>query len=245
MDTSADRHVTTKHSAAGPHEQRGSNRWARRLGWLLAVVVFCGCAVSVATAAGGKPDAAQGSRDATTSLTEKYIWHDGERVRTIWLNPGLFVEFDSSARNRRVIGQMYPQAKSSNASSEREHGVRIWRVEPVPGVDARQMVQTLATQVPGARFSPVFHDGPSPESRMRAMPGNVIVYPRQRWTAEQAGRWAAAHDLEIVRFLDIGPGVVVVRSAPGLAALELANDLSKRDNVSAAFPDWWQEAVLR
>jgi hypothetical protein len=80
---------------------------------------------------------------------------------------------------------------------------------------------------------------------MRAMPGNVIVYPRHRWNAEQAGRWAAAHDLEIVRFLEIGPGVIVVRSAPGLAALELANDLYNRGDVLAAYPDWWQEVVVR
>jgi len=218
---------------------------ARRLKLLLAFLVLCGGAVSEATAAGGKLDAVQGSLDATTSLTEKYIWHDGERVRTIWLNPGLFAEFDSSARNRRVIGKIYPQAKSSNGSIEREHGPRIWRVEPAPGLNAREMVKTLMTQAPGARFSPVFNDGPSPGSRMRAMPGNVIVYPRHRWNAEQAGRWAAAHDLEIIRFLDIGPGVIVVRSAPGLAALELANDLYDRGDVLAAYPDWWQEAVVR
>ena len=218
---------------------------ARRLGSLFAVLVFCGCAVSEATAAGGKLDAVQGYRDTAASLTEKYTWNDGERVRTIWLNPSLFVEFDSSARNRRVIGRTYPQAKTSNGPSEREHGVRIWRVEPVPGLDSREMVKTLTTQAPGARFSPVFHDGPSPESRMRAMPGNVIVYPKHKWNAELAERWASAHNLEIVRFLDIGPGVIVVRSAPGLAALELANDLSKQGNVLTAFPDWWQEAVVR
>ncbi len=245
MDTSTDRRVTTQQSAAGPGEQRGSNMRTRQLGLLFAVLVFFGCAVSEATAAGGKPEAVPGSGNSATSLTQTYTWHDGERVRTIWLNPSLIVEFNSSARNRRVMGRIYPQAKSTNGSSEREHGVRIWQVEPVAGLDAREMVKTLMAQAPGARYSPVFHDGPSPESRMRAMPGNVIVYPKQRWSAEAAERWAAAHNLEIVRFLDIGRGVIIVRSAPGLASLELANDLSEHGNVLTAFPDWWQEAVVR
>ena len=245
MDTSAHRLVTPQQSAAGPREQRGPNMRARRLGLFIAVLVLCGCAVSEAMAAGGTLDVVKGYRDTATSLTEKYTWHDGDKVRTIWLNPRLIVEFDSSARGRRVMGRIYPQAKSTNGSSEREHGVRIWQAEPVAGHDAREMVKTLMAQTPGARFSPVFHDGPSPESRMRAMPGNVIVYPKQRWNAEQAGRWAAAHNLEIVRFLDIGRGVIVVRSAPGLASLELANDLSEHGNVLTAFPDWWQEAVVR
>jgi hypothetical protein len=30
-----------------------------------------------------------------------------------------------------------------------------------------------------------------------------------------------------------------------LAALELANALAEYGDVSAAFPDWWQEAVVR
>ena len=245
MDTSAERRVTTQKSAAGPHDQHGSNMRARRLGLLFAVLVFCGGAVSEATAAGGKLDAGPGYRNSATSLTETYIWRDGERERTIWLDPKLIVEFDSSSREKSVVGRIYPQAKSSNGPIERGHGLRIWRVEPVAGQDARAMVKTLMAQSPGARFSPVFHDGPSPESRMRAMPGNVIVYPKHRWNAELAERWAAAHNLEIVHFLDIGPGVIVVRSAPGLAALELANDLSGDGNVLTAFPDWWQEAVVR
>ena len=215
---------------------------ARQIGMLLAVFALCGCAVSEVTAAGGKRDVVPGS---ATPLTETYTWHDGEKARTIWLNPKLIIEFDSTARERSVIGRIYPQAKSTNGPSEREHGVRIWRVEPDARVDAREMVKTLMAQVPGARFSPVFHDGPSPESRMRALPGNVIVYPKHRWNAELAERWAAAHDLEIVRFLNIGPGVIVVRSAPGLAALDLANALSEDVDVSTAFPDWWQEAVVR
>jgi hypothetical protein len=218
---------------------------ARQMGLLFAVLAVCGCALSEVTIAGGKRNAMPGYSDTATSLTETYTWHDGERTRTIWLNPRLIVEFDSPARERSVVGKIYPQAKSSDGPSERGRGVRIWRVEPDAQLDARDMAKTLMAQAPGARFSPVFHDGSSPESRMRAMPGNVIVYPKQRWNLEVAEHWAAAHDLEIVRFLEIGPGVIVVRSAPGLAALDLAKALSEDGNVSTAFPDWWQEAIVR
>lgn len=245
MDASADRRVIKHEPAAGPPEQRGLNMRVCQMGLLLVVLALCGCAVTEVTAAGGKLDAAPGYRDTATSLTETYTWHDGERVRTIWLNPRLIVEFDSPAREKSVIGRIYPQAKLLNGLTKRDQGVRIWRVEPDAQLDARDMVKSLMAQAPGARYSPVFHDGPSPGSRMRALPGNVIVYPKQRWNAELAEHWASAHDLEIVRFLDIGPGVIVVRSAPGLAALDLANSLSKHANVLTAFPDWWQEAVVR
>jgi hypothetical protein len=217
----------------------------RQLGLLVAILALCGYVVSEVTAAGGKLDASPGYGATATPLSETYTWHDGERTRTIWLNPRRFVEFDSPARERSVVGRIYPQAKPLNGSTEPKRGVRIWRVEPDARLDARDMVKTLMASAPGTRFSPVFHDGPSPDSPMRAMPGNVLVYPKQRWNVELAERWAAAHNLEIARFLDIGPGVIVVRSAPGLAALELANALSGYGDVSAAFPDWWQEAVVR
>lgn len=217
----------------------------RQFGLLVAILALCGYAMPEVAAAGGKLDAVPGYRDTATPLTETYTWHDGEKTRTIWLNPRRIVEFDSPARDKNVVGRIYPQAKPLNGATERKRGVRIWRVEPDARLDAREMAKTLMAQAPGARFSPVFHDGPSPESRMRAMPGNVIVYPKHRWNAELAERWAAANDLEIVRFLDIGPGVIVVRSAPGLAALELANAVCELADVSTAFPDWWQEAVVR
>jgi hypothetical protein len=217
----------------------------RQLGLMFAILALSGYVMPEVTAAGGKLDAVPGYSDTATPLTETYTWHDGERTRTIWLNPRRIAEFDSPVGEKNVVGRIYPQAKPLNGLTERKPGVRVWRVEPDARLDARVMMKTLTARAPGARFSPVFHDGPSSGSRMRAMPGNVIIYPKQRWNAELAGRWAAAHDLEIVRFLDIGPGVIVVRTAPGLAALELANTLSEYGDVSAAFPDWWQEAVVR
>jgi len=217
----------------------------RQLGLLFAILALSGYVIPEVTAAGGKLDAVPGYSDTAMPLTETYTWHDGERTRTIWLNPRRIVEFDSPVGKKNVVGRIFPQAKPLNGSTERKPGVRVWHVEPDARLDARDMVKTLTANAPGTRFSPVFHDGPSPDSRMRAMPGNVIIYPKHRWNAELAGRWAAAHDLEVVRFIDIGPGVIVVRSAPGLAALELANALSEYGDVSAAFPDWWQEAVVR
>ena len=37
----------------------------------------------------------------------------------------------------------------------------------------------------------------------------------------------------------------LVRSGPGLEALELANTLRQAGEVRAAYPDWWQERALR
>lgn len=57
--------------------------------------------------------------------------------------------------------------------------------------------------------------------------------------------WAGSRRLEIVQKLEIGPNVFVLKTGPGLEALETANALYRSGEVIAAFPDWWQEAVTR
>jgi hypothetical protein len=48
-----------------------------------------------------------------------------------------------------------------------------------------------------------------------------------------------------VKKLEIGPNIYVIKTGPGLEALETANALYRSGEVKAAFPDWWQEVVPR
>jgi hypothetical protein len=49
----------------------------------------------------------------------------------------------------------------------------------------------------------------------------------------------------MMKKLEIGPNIYVIKTAPGLEALETANTLYRSGEVKAAFPDWWEEVVTR
>lgn len=80
---------------------------------------------------------------------------------------------------------------------------------------------------------------------MRLLPGNVIVDLDPTWSQEEVQAWATRHQVEVLAKLPIGENMVVVKTAPGLAALELANQLYRSGEVRAAFPDWWTEKTLK
>jgi hypothetical protein len=73
----------------------------------------------------------------------------------------------------------------------------------------------------------------------------VIVELDSTWSQEKVQDWATRHQVEILAHLPIGGNMVVVKTAPGLAALELANKLYRSGEVRAAFPDWWTEKTLK
>jgi hypothetical protein len=91
----------------------------------------------------------------------------------------------------------------------------------------------------------VLHDSPSQSGRKRALPGNVIVTLNPAWDEAAVKTWAGSRRLEIVQKLEIGPNVFVIKTGPGLEALETANALYRSDGVIAAFPDWWEEVTTR
>lgn len=80
---------------------------------------------------------------------------------------------------------------------------------------------------------------------MRLLPGNVIVDLDPSWSQEKVQDWADRHQVEVLARLPIGTNMVVIKTAPGLAALELANKLYRSGEVRAAFPDWWTEKTLK
>ena len=94
---------------------------------------------------------------------------------------------------------------------------------------------------PAERYSPVFHDSPGDSSSMRALPGNIIVYLNPAWDATAVEAWLKKRQLEVVRKLGIGSNIYVLKTGPGLEALNTANELYKSGEVKAAFPDWWQD----
>ena len=93
--------------------------------------------------------------------------------------------------------------------------------------------------------SPVFRDGSDERSPHRALPGGVIVRFDPSLSADQRAALIVRHRLEVVRELGDGTGVWLVRSAPGLPALELANRLYESGDFLAASPNWWRPRALK
>jgi hypothetical protein len=91
----------------------------------------------------------------------------------------------------------------------------------------------------------VFHVGSNSGSGMRALPGNIIVYLNPTWDATTVDNWVKSKKLEVVKKLNIGPNIYVIKTDPGMAALDTANALYLSGEVSAAFPDWWREVSNR
>jgi hypothetical protein len=119
--------------------------------------------------------------------------------------------------------------------------VRMWKLAIVSATASGDAIQSLQSRQPGGKYSPVFHDGSGSSASMRALPGNIIVYLNPAWDATAVAAWLQKKKLEAVKKLEIGPNIYVIKTGPGLEALDTANNLYKSGEVKAAFPDWWQE----
>ncbi|HEY5649161.1 MAG TPA: hypothetical protein VIU33_06650, partial [Nitrospiria bacterium] len=89
------------------------------------------------------------------------------------------------------------------------------------------------------------HDGSTSGGRKRALPGNIIVYLDPAWDSPAVRQWVSERNLEIIQKLEIGPNIFVLKTGPGLEALELANTLYLTGEVVAAMPNWWKEVSTR
>lgn len=176
----------------------------------------------------------------TAKLVQSYTWYDGERERRVWLNPNILAEFNPEANGNSAI-------KSANATArviETKHSqksMRLWQVDNA----AETAVNKLRASHPKGNYSEVLHDGPTGSGGMRALPGNVIVYLNPKWSEEEVKNWLSTRKLVMVKKLEIGPNIYLLKSGPGLESLAIANKLYRSGEVLAAFPDWWEEVAIR
>jgi hypothetical protein len=173
-------------------------------------------------------------------LTQSYVWYDGDRERQVWLNPQIVAEFNPGTQGESSIKSAYAAATVMH-TKRRQASVRFWKLDNT----AATVIRSLKTIHPQGKYSPVLHDAPGSSGRMRALPGNIIVYLDPQWDAAAVSSWLGSHKLEIVKKLEIGTNIYVIKTGPGLEALDTANALYRSGEVKAAFPDWWQEVVTR
>lgn len=176
----------------------------------------------------------------STPLTQAYVWYDGDREQKVWLNPQVVAEFNpgpqgegamkSASAGAKIIPTQHPQAS-----------IRLWQL----GNAMETTMRNIAVRNPQGKYSAVMHDAPTSAGRMRALPGNIIVYLNPQWDAAAVNTWLSTRKLKIVKKLEIGPNIYVIQTGPGMEALTTANALYRSGEVKAAFPDWWQEVTTR
>ncbi len=175
-----------------------------------------------------------------TPLTQAYVWYDGERQNTVWLDPQVVAEFNPGESGQHAAVKADAGAKELPLRHP-QAGIRLWQMNNT----GNAAVSGMAGSNPGGKYSPVFHDGPNSNSAMRALPGNVIVQLDPAWSEGKVRAWFGSHQLQMIRKINAGVNVYLIKTSPGMATLEVANALYQGGEVKAAYPDWWQEVVTK
>ncbi|EJE50062.1 hypothetical protein PMI14_05348 [Acidovorax sp. CF316] len=164
--------------------------------------------------------AATGALAATTAH-----YFDGDTQRTITLDT-----------SQVAIITPTHEAGSTQARSVGEGSAPLVQLQP-----ANQSVAKGA----GTHISPVYREGNSPAGRLMALPGGVIVKFNADWSDAQVRAWAQAKGLTATQRLGTLGNWYIIATAPGSAALELANSLKAGGEVLAAMPNWWKQTAAR
>jgi hypothetical protein len=172
---------------------------------------------------------------------QSYVWYDGQKKRTVWLNKNLAADFHNDSVQTSQLKRTYPEA-----SVRLNHrSVLIWQLPAQPLSDNTQLNRGKSSRPIPPGYSPVFHDNPTEAGRIRALPGNIIVYLNPDWNNEEITHWLETRSLEIAKKIEIRANAYILKTEPGMHALQIANTLYESGDVIAAFPDWWLESTTR
>lgn len=164
---------------------------------------------------------------ALAATTAHYF--DGDTQRTITLDTSLVAVITPT-----------PEAGSSTQARSVGEGA-----SPAPLVQLQPANQSVAKGAAGTHTSPVYREGNSPAGRLMALPGGVVVKFNTDWTDAQVRAWAQAKGLAVTQRLGTTSNWYLIATAPGSAALELANSLKAGGEVLAAMPNWWKQTAAR
>ncbi len=190
--------------------------------------------------------------DTTRSNSWKAItWNNGKRDVTSWLNPEEYAEF--YVPNNSPAEQLKSTTALRNANSQqvKTHGITtIWRAEPqqVDSIVNKSLADSASATENTKRppnVSPVFHSSPRPNSPRMALPGNVIIRFQSDMAVENIDIWLTQQNLLKERSLPGDGLTIVVKSEPGMAALNLVKRLGNQTEIYEISPNWWSEPQLR
>jgi hypothetical protein len=167
-------------------------------------------------------------------LHASYAWYDEkQQEHLVWMNPTLVAEINPNPASEEAL-----RSASSDIREvpSRYRGIRLWAFDQESQVD--KVVSRAQSSDVAQGYYQVMHDVPSGSAPIRLALGNIIVHFNPEWSESAVQQWAAARKLQVLRRLSSGPNNYVIKSGPGLEAINLANSLHELPGVTAAFPDW-------
>jgi hypothetical protein len=202
------------------------------------ILLVCGC---TSQASSIEKNPVKTSTSKSSNQLQSYVWYDGQQKRTVWLNANLAADFQNDSVQTSQLKKTYP--KASVILNYRS--ARIWQLPTqTHSGDTPPTNEESPRPVPSG-YSPVFHDSANETSRIRALPGDIIVYLNPAWSNDKIMQWMNSRSLEIIKKIDIRASAYIVKTEPGMQALQIANTLFESGDVVAAFPDWWLESTTR
>jgi hypothetical protein len=135
--------------------------------------------------------------------------------------------YDGTAKRSLIVD------KQQWASVKGETTGKSVEVRPV-AINEKSVQDRLATK--SVSGSPVFRAGET--GTPMALPGGVILNPKYGDAGVQAR--LKARGLVIERLIG-NSGALLVRSAEGMASLDLANELHESGEFESVSPNWWRE----
>ncbi|TYT73358.1 hypothetical protein [Desulfobotulus mexicanus] len=173
------------------------------------------------------------SNGASASDKIPYTWYDGDRQRVTYLDPDIVAVFENNYEDhstRKALGSDSSDVVATYG------GVQILRVRE--DSSAKRQPQSADT---GGKLSPVFRDG-GKGGPVRALPGGVVIRLNPEINADD---WFTSKGLNVIRIIPVGKNTYLVASEPGLAALNLANEMHGHEDVVWAQPNWWRPRAKR
>lgn len=166
-------------------------------------------------------------------------YYDGERWRELYVSSNEIAEFVApNAPKESPIRTVAPGAVLLESKGQ----VKYWRIGE--GQDSLAVTRSLATQKQAPTVSPVFHRSALGGGRM-VLGGGVVVRFPAGWSAAEVNDWAGRWQVKVERRLSPDRNLYLITSAPGMAALELANKIQESGEVEAATPQWRVEVQKR
>ncbi|MDY6934651.1 MAG: hypothetical protein SVZ03_10585 [Spirochaetota bacterium] len=179
-----------------------------------------------------KKDYKKGNSKCCTEV----IWHDGKIKRRLKILPSLIAEFINDTNQRNNISNSDANAKIVYSKA----GVNLWEITH------KKMKDTLKKgRIPSnlnGNYSPVFRDS---SGQRRALPGNIIVFMEQRWDRKRVNRWAESNKLKIIKRISSHHNAYIIETPPGMASLDISNNLRDARGVASVYPNWWKEVSPR
>lgn len=172
-----------------------------------------------------------GLASAQSASSPVLHYHDGGRRIGLSVEPALVADFGPS--------RMTALSATGVAAPLRVAGDSTVRILRLP---AGQDATAAAT---GPQRSPVFRQGGTPAGRLMALPGGVLVKFNPQWSRARQNEWLAAQGLPAGQPMALGGNWARVDTAPGWAALQVANRLHATGEVLSSSPNWWTETASR